>query len=424
MTRIELSIGVAALVALGASVTPAAAQSLADRVRAVSGDADVRFAARPDVCGDGDGWVWHRGDSMMGDATIHGSSREEWLRHCVHGPVRVRVSVTDHRITRLHTYVGGNTERGVTDLGTVATREAADWLLALARTAPEDVAREAVAPAALADSITISPTLLALARERARPLRVRKQALFWAGQVGEPGVLEPVRAIAADRSEDTSLREHALFVLSQLPDGAGVSALIDATRDTGEPSLAKKATFWLGQADDPRASAALRELVLNAGAGEELRGQAVFVLGQHESRPDDIAFLREHFASLPARLQDRALMGIAQQGGTDAARWLERLITDESRDLHVRKQALFWAGQGENLSTAAIGDLYGTLRAPEMKKQAIFVLSQRDDSASTTKLMDIARADPDHEMRKRAMFWLGQKHDPRVAEFLGSMLER
>ncbi|HEX6536223.1 MAG TPA: HEAT repeat domain-containing protein [Gemmatimonadaceae bacterium] len=423
MTRTELTIGVAALVALAAPVTPAGAQSLAERVRAVSGEAEVRFASRPDVCGDGEGWAWHHDDFTMGDATIHGS-HGEWLRRCVHGPVRVRVSVTDHRVTRLHTHVGGETERGVTDLGTVSTSEATDWLLALARTAPEDVAREAVAPAALADSVTISPSLLALARDRERPLRVRKPALFWAGQVGEPGVLEPVRAIAADRSEDASLREHALFVLSQFPDGAGVPALIDATRDGSEPSIARKATFWLGQADDPRASAALRELVLNAGADEEVRAQAVFVLGQHGNRPEDIAFLREHFASLPARLQDRALMGIAQNGGAEAARWLAGLITDESRDLHVRKQALFWAGQGDDISTGAIGDLYAKLRDPEMKKQAIFVLSQRDDSAATTKLIDIARTDPDHEMRKRAMFWLGQKHDPRAAEFLGSLLER
>jgi HEAT repeat protein len=353
----------------------------------------------------------------------HFELRDEWSRECVPGPMRVRVTVASHEVTRLRASVGGATGSGVTDLGTVSDREAVDYLLSLARTAPEGVAHEAVMPAALADSTTISPALLPLARDRARPLRVRKGALFWAGQVDEPGTLEPVRAIAFDGGEEEAMRVHALFVLSQFPDAAGVPALIDATKHDREPWFAKKATFWLGQTDDARASAALRDLVLRAGTGDEVRGEAVFVLGQHEDRPEDIAFLREHFASLPEALQNRALMGIAQHGGVEGARWLRALITNESGGLHVRKQALFWAGQGE-LSTADIAALYGALREPELKKQAIFVLSQRDDSAATTKLMDIARSDADHEMRKRALFWLGQKDDPRVSQFLGSILDR
>lgn len=416
MTRTDL-VGVAAAV-LVAAAAPASAQSLAERVRAVSGDADFRFASRSGVCGDGDRMISFRD---------HFEMRDEWSRECVPGPVRVRVTVAGHELTRLRTSIGGATGSGVTDLGTVSDREAVDYLLTLARTAPEAVAHEAVMPAALADSTTIAPAFLALARDHARPLKVRKRALFWAGQVDEPGTLDPVRVIAIDAGEEEAMRTHALFVLSQFPDATGVPALIDATRDDREPWFAKKAAFWLGQTDDARASAALRDLVVRAGTSDEVRGEAVFVLGQHESRPEDIAFLRDHFASLPERLQDRALMGIAQHGGTDGARWLRALITNESGALHVRKQALFWAGQGEGegaLSTTDIAALYGALREPEMKKQAIFVLSQRDDSAATTKLMDIARSDPDHDMRKRAMFWLGQKHDPRVSEFLGSILEK
>lgn len=414
MTRTDLACAAAAALLAAATAAPATAQSLAERVRAVSGDADFRFAARSGVCGDGDRMISFRD---------HVEMRDEGSRACAPGPVRVRVSVAAHEPARVHAYIGGASESGVTDLGTVSDREAVGYLLSLARSAPEAVAHEAIMPAALADSTTISPALVAIARDRARPLKVRKSALFWAGQVGEPGTLEPVRAIAIDRGEEEPMREHALFVLSQLPDAAGVPALIDATRDDGEPTLAKKATFWLGQTDDARASAALRDMVVRPGVSDEVRGQAVFVLGQHENRPEDIAFLREHFASLPERLQGRALMGIAQHGGADGARWLAGVITNEAGPLHVRKQALFWAGQGE-LSTSDIGGLYARLHEPEMKKQAIFVLSQRDDSAATTKLMDIARSDPDHDMRKRAMFWLGQKHDPRVAEFLGSLLEK
>jgi HEAT repeat protein len=67
--------------------------------------------------------------------------------------------------------------------------------------------------------------------------------------------------------------------------------------------------------------------------------------------------------------------------------------------------------------------LYGRLHDDAMQRQAIFVLSQRDDSAATDALMRIARSDPELELRKQAMFWLGQKNDPRVAKFLADILE-
>ena len=39
-----------------------------------------------------------------------------------------------------------------------------------------------------------------------------------------------------------------------------------------------------------------------------------------------------------------------------------------------------------------------------------------------TKLLDIAKNDPDKELRKKAIFWLGQSNDPRAAQALESIL--
>jgi HEAT repeat protein len=89
----------------------------------------------------------------------------------------------------------------------------------------------------------------------------------------------------------------------------------------------------------------------------------------------------------------------------------------------VRKQALFWAGQG-GTPTSDLLKLYHDFHEPELQRQLIFVLSQRDDSAAVDALIEIARSDPDHSMRKRAFFWLGQKDDPRVIALLTSILEK
>ena len=36
--------------------------------------------------------------------------------------------------------------------------------------------------------------------------------------------------------------------------------------------------------------------------------------------------------------------------------------------------------------------------------------------------MDLARTEQNDELRKRAIFWLGQSNDPRVAEFLLTLI--
>jgi len=402
------------LATLGPSM--ARAQSIADRVRGASGDVEIRFAARPGVCGDGEGSVNFRSRHDTGN---------DGYWHCEPGPVRVRLTVHDGAVQAIHTLVGTRHRAiaGLTDLGAVGDRDAVQYFLSLARSADVPVAREAVTPVALADSMTVTPELLTLATERSHPIEVRKSALFWAGQVDESDVSAPVQRIADDTTEDRRLREQAVFVLSQLPDGAGVPGLTRVARSSAEPWLAAKATFWLGQIDDPGASQTLRQLVTDRSVSDEVKGQAVFVLGQHDSQ-DDQAFLRSQFDALGTKkLQDRVLMGVAQHGGPDAKAWLLGIVTDSARPVEVRKQALFWAGQSEALKTSDLTALYDRLHDDAMQRQTIFVLSQRDDSAATDVLMRIARSDPEHDLRKQAMFWLGQKNDPRVAKFLADILE-
>lgn len=301
-------------------------QSITQRIAGSQGTVELHFAARPGVCGDGEGSISiHSSDDDAMSVDSHG----DWDHRCEPGPVRVRLEVSDGKVTRVRSYAGqprdGALPVDVTDLGAVGVREAADYFLELARTASEDVARKAIAPAALADSVTIWPRLMELARDRDRPIAVRKPALFWAGQMGEREVLDPVRAIANDGSENDSLRKHAIFVLSQLPDGAGLPALMDMVHGSGSTPLRKQALFWVGQGDTP---------------------------------------------------------------------------------------------------TSKLLDLYRELPEQELKRQMIFVLSQRDDSAAVDGLIDIARNDPDHSLRKQAFFWLGQKDDPRVVQLLTSILEK
>lgn len=73
----------------------------------------------------------------------------------------------------------------VTDLGTVAAPEAARWLLTFARRDRGRAGQQAILPALLADSVTTWPTLLEIARDGAVPQRTRNSAVFWVGQAAE-----------------------------------------------------------------------------------------------------------------------------------------------------------------------------------------------------------------------------------------------
>ena len=59
----------------------------------------------------------------------------------------------------------------------------------------------------------------------------------------------------------------------------------------------------------------------------------------------------------------------------------------------------------------------------KLKEQIIFALAQQGSDAAVDKLLEIAREEKDSELRKKAIFWLSQSDDPRVAEFLLEIIE-
>lgn len=226
-----------------------AQETIGSRVAAApDGEVRMAFAARPGVCGDGDNISTH---------DRHYSSDVEWDVECQDGPVRVVMHVQDHVPIRLHTYVGGRWRQPaggmtVTDLGTVGASDGAHYLVELARTIESPVGGDAIFPATLADSATIWPALLGLARDATRPHRTREQAVFWLGQAAAD-VTASLDSLAVDETVDEKVREQAVFALSQRPREESVPMLIQIAKSNRDPEIRRKAMFWLGQSGDPRA---------------------------------------------------------------------------------------------------------------------------------------------------------------------------
>ena len=253
---------------MAAAVLPGAGQRgpLADRILARDGEVRFEYASREDVCGDGRGMIRFRDrESVYLENGTSWGSRSGWQRRaCVEGPVRMSLRIRDGRIDRARVYVGGDWPDDGTDvreLGMVATRDAADALLELARRGSGRGADDLIFPALIADSVTVWRQLLDLARDREAGRQSRKSAVFWLSQEAGEAVVRELGDFVADDQQDREVREQAVFALSQLPRDEGVPTLIRVARSNPDPEIRKKALFWLGQSEDPRALALFEEIL-------------------------------------------------------------------------------------------------------------------------------------------------------------------
>ncbi|MFL5403439.1 MAG: HEAT repeat domain-containing protein [Gemmatimonadales bacterium] len=261
-----------------------------------------------------------------------------------------------------------------------------------------------------------------LARRDEGSVCLRRKAVFLVAQQKEPGtediLLESVRT-----DPDPEVRGQAVFWLSQVGTERAVSALDSILRFSSDPDIQDKAIFALSQHDTPRAQQALRTYAERPEVPDPLREKAIFWLGQKET-PENAAFLRGLYRRLENRdLKKKVLFSLSQMGGEENGRWLLGVAKDSSQGIEMRKQALFWAGQG-GVSIAELTALYSGVGDPEMRKQLIFVYSQRNEPAALDKLIEIAKRDPNQDLRKRALFWLGQSEDSRAVQALQDIIEQ
>lgn len=251
-------LGVLGLIVV-ASLVPrlSEAQSLSQRVNAVeAGKVRFTFAAKPGICGMNNSIS--RGGSSRHTWSSDLSADVEYATECSKSPVRVVIELRDRQVSRLRTYVGGQWRpaSNAVDLGAVSVKDASDYLLSLAATRTTGVGHQAIMSATLADSVTVWPRLVRLAKDESVPSSTRKQALFWLGQeAGE-------RVAPGESSDpDSEVKKQAVFALSQRRNGESVPTLIEVARRNRDPEVRRTALFWLGQTNDPRAVALFEELL-------------------------------------------------------------------------------------------------------------------------------------------------------------------
>lgn len=149
------------------------------------------------------------------------------------------------------------------------------------------------------------------------------------------------------------------------------------------------------------------------------------VLDLGEVPPQDAAdFLLDLAENARRSLAEDAMMPALI--GRDVVVWprIMGIARNHQRSESIRKAAVFWLGvlAGEAATEGLVELVDDDDEDLEVRKAAVFALSQGCRKANTDHLMTIARTNRHPQLRKSAMFWLAQRDDPDVLDFFEDIL--
>lgn len=424
MTRLfRAAAGIALIVS---AAGPASAQSTVERriSGAPAGNVTFHFASRADVCGDGRTYI--RADDMWMGSFNDGVRSME----CQRGPIRVLLTRDGSEIIRISTYAGPVAEEpGATNLGAVSAVDAAAWLLGIAARIDGRPGREAIMPAALADSAKVTRELLAIARNTDRSRELRRSALSWVvrrrGEVGELSGDEVSRTlvtIARDENEVRTVRDQALSSLSRLESASSLEALVSMTTGTTESWLARRAVESMASSGDPRAREHLRSAAESSTLTEDARVAAISGLAGSYATSRDAEYLRGLYTRVTSnRLREAIVSGVATIGGKTNRDWIVAIAKDPNAPIQQRKRAIAMADR-LGLGAADLATLYDTIEDNEVRAQLISQLATNGTRVAQDKLITIAKSDVLLSNRRRAIQALGRFDDPRIKDVLKELV--
>jgi hypothetical protein len=137
-------------------------------------------------------------------------------------------------------------------------------------------------------------------------------------------------------------------------------------------------------------------------------------LAQLVTSPDHVSTRVAQDAMLPLVLADAG----------DPSAILLAVARDDSRTTGLRRAALTHLA-GEVNEHLGIADARADTDDDELRRQAVFALSQQGHGQNTAELMDVARSSKHSAARRDAIFWLGQTGDVKtVSDLYAELLKQ
>lgn len=218
------------------------------------------------------------------------------------------------------------------------------------------------------------------------------------------GAITP--AVADDRFDTVFAHGHQLLDQGKYRQAAEDFARAGELAGTDEGRA--EASYW-------RAFALQR-----AGGKQELRAAATQLqrLQQMELKQQ----LRAEAQALAVQVKAE----LARQGDAEAARELAQ-AAGEQDDLELKLAAIQAMMHMNPEKAVPVLEKIVQDRRPErveLRRQAMFVLSQTEGDAALEIMIDAAHHDPDPEVRQQAVFWLGQTGSPEALDFFRDVIRQ
>jgi HEAT repeat protein len=270
------------------------------------------------------------------------------------------------------------------------------------------------------DAVPILQRLLIENRESNSP-DMRAKAVFILSQNSSDETTDILLQVARN-DPDREVRLQAVFWLSQVDDQRAVDALVEVLASSDDEELQEKAIFALSQHESENAALALRDYATDPSKPNEVRENAIFWLGQQGSG-SNFEFLTELYTELESsQLKEKVIFAVSQHESRRSREWLMSRVHDTNESVEMRKQALFWIGQQGEIPCSDLGQLVNEFEDQEILEQLVFVLGQRREDDCVDALIEISRSTKDLELRKNAVFWLGQTRHPRALRYLEELI--
>jgi hypothetical protein len=212
-----------------------------------------------------------------------------------------------------------------------------------------------------------------------------------------------------------SAPESIRFLLSIAKSVTGTARDEVRTTDAATAAIALQA--------DPSADNALEELAA-PNQTEKLRRQAIFWLGNSRGRRGFEVVSRIVREDPSDKIREHAVFALTESKERDALSTVVAVAHNDT-SARVRGQALFWLAQkaGQKMAESSIRDAIANDPETEVKKRAVFALTQMPNGDGVPLLIQVARINPNPEVRKQAVFWLGQSKDTRALAFIEDVLK-
>ena len=155
---------------------------------------------------------------------------------------------------------------------------------------------------------------------------------------------------------------------------------------------------------------------------EWLRGETAFWLGNARGEPGARLLARMIAQDPSDKVREKATFGLSVSKVPAALTTLIATARDDKSTGSAARRCSGWRRRPARRRSATITGAIDNDPETEVKKKAVFALSQLPKDEGVPKLMEVARNNRNPEVRKQAMFWLGQSKDPRAVKFFEDVL--